>query len=518
MGRNANGEGTIYKRKDGRYEGRVWVTTVAGVRKRVSVFGKTRAEAYQKVVERIAGASAGERVPDRTWLLSEYVDYWLRDVAQTRKPNTYRQYALIARNHIRPLLGRYRLDTLTVQNVQAALLSRLAEGATLPTVHYMRVTLITLLRHAERHEFIGRNVARKTELPTYYRPERTPWSAQEAFRFLNEARSDPWYVAYALILFYGLRHAEALGLTWDDIDFSARTIHVHRQLQYASRRFTLQPVKTRSGDRVLPLLPHIREVLQTLPRPQTGLGTVVTNRDGKPALSNGVLRRFHRIRKAAGLRYVTIHDLRHTTATLLKDAQVPARDAQAILGHANVSTTMQIYQHSDAASRSSALDKVERLLGGGVGVKMVVNDPKGVGPRVAATTVDWASRSTWSLPEFYSNWLCMESNAFSVLRLARTHANIRLLGCVGVRSGRQIDDSITEARYLVLWAESERVREAMSLLGSLQKRRDTYPLNLLKARQVRMSWPTTGPITPGGIDEGTASDRRGPDSQWKSAA
>ena len=85
---------------------------------------------------------------------------------------------------------------------------------------------------------------------------------------------------------------------------------------------------------------------------------------GLPIEPRNLNRSFERICKAAGIRLIRVHDLRHTTATLLKALGVPAKDAQVILGHARYSTTQQIYTHVDEAAMRDALTKLNRLLGG----------------------------------------------------------------------------------------------------------------------------------------------------------
>jgi integrase len=96
---------------------------------------------------------------------------------------------------------------------------------------------------------------------------------------------------------------------------------------------------------------------------------------GTPIDPKNFVRAFHQIREKAGLRRITVHQTRHTEATLLKNLGVPARDAQLILGHAHVTTTQQLYQHGDLEGQTKALAQVERqLLTGGVAVNTAVND------------------------------------------------------------------------------------------------------------------------------------------------
>jgi integrase len=92
-------------------------------------------------------------------------------------------------------------------------------------------------------------------------------------------------------------------------------------------------------------------------------GLVFSTRTGRPIEPRDLVRSFVRIRDSYGIRKIRLHAIRHTTASLLKDLGVPARDAQIILGHAHISTTQQIYTHVDEAARREALTRLNKLLG-----------------------------------------------------------------------------------------------------------------------------------------------------------
>jgi hypothetical protein len=94
---------------------------------------------------------------------------------------------------------------------------------------------------------------------------------------------------------------------------------------------------------------------------------VFTTRTGHPIEPRNLVRSFHRIREGSGLPRIRLHDVRHTTATLLKKIGISARDAQLILGHSTVTITQEIYQHDDMDSRVDALERVEQLFMRSVG-------------------------------------------------------------------------------------------------------------------------------------------------------
>ena len=136
------------------------------------------------------------------------------------------------------------------------------------------------------------------------------------------------------------------------------------------------PVKTAAGRRDLPLLPLARDVLdlrsqaQAADRTELGSawqdnGLIFTTRTGRPVESRNLTRSFHRICATYDLRGIKLHHLRHTTATLLKNLGVPARDAQLILGHSRLAVTLEIYSHEDREARREALTRISIALGDG---------------------------------------------------------------------------------------------------------------------------------------------------------
>jgi integrase len=202
-----------------------------------------------------------------------------------------------------------------------------------------------------------------------------PWSSAEALAFLSAAADDPLFPAFVLLLLYGMRRGEVLGLRWQDIDLGNQMIYVRQQIQRVQGQLHIGPVKTRAGSRDLPLLGLARPALSARQARQnadrtnlgpawTDTGLVFTTRTGRPVEPRNLVRSFIRICEDNGIRKIRLHAIRHTTASLLKDLGVPARDTQIILGHSHVSTTQQIYTHVDEAARRDALTRLNKLLGG----------------------------------------------------------------------------------------------------------------------------------------------------------
>jgi integrase len=220
-----------------------------------------------------------------------------------------------------------------------------------------------------REELIMRNVARLAELPAWERKPITPWTAAEARAFLDAAADEKLYPAFVLLLMYGLRRGEVLGLRWRDIDQADSEIRIRQQILRVRGQLRLGPVKTAAGRRDLPLLSDAADALKirtkaqdadkaVLGRAWEDNGLVFTTRTGRPVEPRNLVRSFHRICAAHGLRPIAVHHLRHTTATLLKNLRVAPRDAQLILGHSRMAITLEIYTHEDREAQRQALGRL----------------------------------------------------------------------------------------------------------------------------------------------------------------
>ncbi|MDF5756178.1 site-specific integrase [Spongiactinospora sp. TRM90649] len=371
--RRANNEGTVYQRADGKWCGQVYVLITDGTEKRKTVYGKTSDEVRAKIDDLKIKSRRGVPAADRPWKVGEYLDYWLNEVARhSVRRTTFAKYETMVRLYLKPGLGRKKLDRLTVADVQGFLNGRLNGDHAIGTIHAMRNVLSTALTRAMREEILSRNVARLATLPPIEAKRDQPWTAAEARAFLQVARFDPLYPAFVLLLVYGLRRGEALGLRWADVDFDEDQVHIRQQLIRVGTDLHEAPVKTRARKRSLPMVGIVREALeiqrggQKIRRERAGeswveTGLVFTTKSGRPIEPRNLARSFARIIAAEGLRPIRVHDLRHTAASLLKKLGVAPRDAMEILGHSRIAVTMEIYTHGDEESRQSAIGKVNDL-------------------------------------------------------------------------------------------------------------------------------------------------------------
>jgi integrase len=291
---------------------------------------------------------------------------WMEEkVRPFKKRRTVEAYEWAGR-YIVACLGNVRVDRLTEERVQA-MASSLARGEmgklSPASVHSILRALSAMLGRRAWRE-IGSELERPAPSP----PRSRVLSQDELDRLLRELfeseQADRWLIQF--ILNTGLRVSEACGLKWSSVDFQNRTVSVGAQLSKDGK--SLEPVKTESGRRVLPLNSAAMEALQAEWERQAaerkpGLDPPVewafATRSGKPRLQRNVLRAFKAAAERAGVPDATLHDLRRTYITSLAEANVPESVVQAIAGHASAQTTRQHYVFARQAAMESAAGKVE---------------------------------------------------------------------------------------------------------------------------------------------------------------
>ncbi|MEU9705277.1 site-specific integrase [Streptomyces sp. NPDC047981] len=370
--RNPNGAGTITQRKDGRYQAAVYVLQPDGTRARKFAYGKTWAECDTKRRALLDKADNGIPVPTRSAKLSEWLPYWLDNVIKPRrKLSTYDKYEAHVRLYLVPMVGSKRLESLSVADVRRFLV-QLEKKTTAATAKESHRVLRTALTAACREELITRNVATLVESPRAKARELSPWSLDETLDFLAAARRDPLYAAFVLAIAMGLRRGELVGLRWVDVDLDHRVLYVRQQTQ--RRRGVLYDDDPKGRRRravplpamcIAPLRWHRmrqeRQRIKAGERWQEG-GYVFTTGTGRPVEPRNVYRSFTRVAESAGLRVIRLHDARHGCATLLTAAGVAPRVVMEILGHSQISITMDVYTHVVQDTQREAISHMDRLL------------------------------------------------------------------------------------------------------------------------------------------------------------
>lgn len=397
----ANGDGTVYQRKDGRWEAAGYVLAPGNTRKRVRVYGTTRKDALAKLTEKIAASNRGLPVPSAQGSLAAYLTYWLENVAVHQlRENTHTRYTACVNRYLVPGLGKKKLTKLTAKDVRSWLnqlrttcqccTRRIDARRDQPrccatraccrkllsplTLTYIHSVLKSALEHAVREEEIPRNVARNVRTGTP-RPRRfEPLTADEARQFLTAVRGHRLHPLFELALHTGLRKGELLGLRWEDLDLDRGTAAIRRTLQRTSTGgLTTLPTKTQASERRIALPARclqslkLHHVQQQREREAAGTawqhsGHVFTTAQGGSIDPTNLTRAFTTLLRKAGLRRIRFHDLRHSTATLLLEQGVELVVIKELLGHAHIGVTATVYAHVRLRLQRNAIDTLSTAL------------------------------------------------------------------------------------------------------------------------------------------------------------
>lgn len=259
MARRGNGEGTITRRRDGRWEGRYTIDTADGP-KRKTLYGKTRKEVAEKLATALADRNRGVVFDADELRVAEWLESWLQDslsplvAADKMAHSTYVRYEGIVNLHLSPAIGHRKLKNLSRAEVRR-LYREKAEHLSPRSVDYIHVTLQKALSQAMVDDLIPRNVA-AGERPrsTRTREEIKALSSGQAATLVEAAaslgtRNESLFV---VALHTGLRQGELLGFQWKDIDLEGRRLSVRRALKPTENGLDFGPPKNKASRRAYP--------------------------------------------------------------------------------------------------------------------------------------------------------------------------------------------------------------------------------------------------------------------------
>lgn len=366
--RRAKGEGTTRKRSDGRWERRVPVGQDAeGKTVYKSFYGASQKEAVEKADVYRKQHPNGPPPKEAGQTLNAFLRTWFATVQQTKKQRTAESYADMIALHIDPHLGHIALDKLNPQHIQAWL-NELAEKLTpkgtplsARVIQYARAILHVALNRAVKWQLIPRNVVSLVEAPRVEKARIEPLTEAQARALLVAVEGHRLAALYHTALGLGLRQGELIALHWADVDLEVRTLKVVR-------------AKSEAGERTLALPEGLCDVLrmhwqlQKEERRDLGLdwkehGLVFPSDVGTPLSPRNLVRHFKSMLEKVGLPdTIRFHDLRHSCASFLIAQGTHPRVVMEILGHSQISVTMNTYGHVAIDGQREAMDKVQEKL------------------------------------------------------------------------------------------------------------------------------------------------------------
>ena len=212
-GKRGQGEGSIYKRKDGRWAAVINLGYQDGKLRRKTFYGASREAVKDKLVAALSDQQKGLPILTERQTLKQFLEKWLADVVRPAvRPKTYIFYRDHIRLHIEPALGKKRLEKLTPADVQRFVNDRLRSGLSPQSIRHIISTLRAALNIAVKWQLVYRNVAALVTLPRIQKEEMKIFTPDDAKTFLDSFKGHRLEALFIMALTLGLRRGELLGL------------------------------------------------------------------------------------------------------------------------------------------------------------------------------------------------------------------------------------------------------------------------------------------------------------------
>lgn len=419
--KRSNGDGTLRQRKDGTWEGRYTVGINPGNGKpiRKSIYGKTKPEVAERLRAITSAIDNGTYFEPEKITVKQWFETWLSDYMAGVKPLTVQQYRSMTVTHIIPALGAVKLANLTAPQLQKFYNQLAKDGMTTRRKNKetgkMEVVKKTVQRENKEtgkietvyfplsaktiqniHDIISKslntaisagmikdNVSSRCVLPKVTQKEVVPMSEEKQKQFIQAISDHKYKNLYLVYLFCGLRESEAIGLTWDCVNFKSGTMKIYRQWQRIPGNWSQFRFETLKNDksRTITLSPYVLSILEEQQKQQRidklaagefwqgfenmeeqKTAFVFTDKIGKPLNPAPVYENLKTIVSNIGMPNAYVHTLRHTAATnALAEGDSP-KTVQENLGHHSAAFTLDVYGHVSEKMREESAQRQQAMI------------------------------------------------------------------------------------------------------------------------------------------------------------
>lgn len=302
--------------------------------------------------------------------IREIVDLWKLDKKQYVKKSTYSAYLLLVENHLLPAFGE--MDEITEGDVQHFVFSKLNEGLSQKSIKDILIVLKMVLRFGVKHRYLDYQ-----EIDIKFPTEREVkdlevLSISNQKKLLNFLRENFTFknLGVFITLNTGMRIGEMCGLMWEDIDTDSGIIKVRRTVQRiyiieeSGERYTeisIDTPKTKNSIRDIPMTTELLKILKPLKKVVNDNYFLLTN-EAKPTEPRTYRNYYKRILKKLEIPYLKFHGLRHSFATRCVESKCDYKTVSVILGHSNISTTLNLYVHPNLEQKKKCIDQMNKVL------------------------------------------------------------------------------------------------------------------------------------------------------------
>jgi len=301
--------------------------------------------------------------------IGQIADLWQEEKKQFVKKSTYAAYALIVDKHLLPAFGN--LILVTEKEVQAFVLSKLQTGLSQKTIKDMLIVLRMILKFGAKKQYctyLPFDVIFPTERE---RQDLTVLSVTNQRKIINYVRENFTFrnLGIFICLSTGIRIGEVCALTWNDIDVDNGIIHIRKTIQriylnengVKKTELLIDTPKTATSMKDIPMIKELYEVLKPLKKVVNSDYFVLTN-DIKPTEPRTYRNYYKSLLKTLNIPAIKFHGLRHSFATRCIESKCDYKTVSVILGHSNISTTLNLYVHPNYEQKKKCIDKMFKFL------------------------------------------------------------------------------------------------------------------------------------------------------------
>lgn len=359
----------IYKRKDGRYEGRYVIGRTSDGRTQFGyVYGKTYTEVHRQLL--LHKAELLKASPKRTHAGISFDEWMNRLFSSDRfmhlKPRSLQTYLLLYEKHIMPCFACRDIGRISVADVHQFIHILNRKKLAPATISNILRLLSISLKAAQAEGLISQDPCSRISFSQQSAQEQRVLTITEQEQ-IKAAAMKKGNLAVLLAMYTGMRLGEICALQWQDIDWSRRTISVRRTAQRMQQTgestrtaVMIGTPKTNKSRRVIPLPDRLIDLLAAH---QARSETVyIFGRGDRPAEPRNLQRQFATLIRPLGLNGVHFHTLRHTFATRMLELGVDVKTVSVLLGHSSTRITLDYYAHSLIEQQRAAMDKMSQVL------------------------------------------------------------------------------------------------------------------------------------------------------------
>ena len=376
--RRKQGEGTLRKRADGRWEARVVIgydEKGNPITKNVTAMEKGEClEKLEQLKEKCGVQLTGKVKAEMAF--GDWLDFWYQQYAkQTLRPTTQSGYENMIYNHIIPDIGKIPLNKLTQNDLQQFYTRLKNGGRKVRTELYGKGLSDRMVRgcHAMCRKALEKavadgiiriNPAIGCKLPPKKAKEMQVLTREEMQRFMAQAKADGYFELFLLELCTGMRRGEIVALQWDDLNMQTGELHICRQATTVHGNIHICAPKTKSSIRTVILPPDIVKILAEYKKRINSRWMFPSPvKEDAPYHPSAIRKVLDRTLERAECKHVRFHDLRHTFATTALANGMDVKTLSAIIGHISSETTLNIYTHITDNMQRSAANKIEQGFG-----------------------------------------------------------------------------------------------------------------------------------------------------------